>query len=326
MKLRKRMIVMVAGCLLMLTSAVYFVWNPGPKSTTGFDRGTNGMWIGHQWYTGSNVRTGTPVSAGERDELIVKLYRYGIRDVFIHAGPVRSDGTIDDLPGGFFDTLRVLTPGIRYIPWIGGNARKLPLDNRNWRGAFIRTLGKLHARGFDGVHLDIEPLSSYHPGYLALLEEIRGVFEEGFFLSHATRRLALPGLRLPVASRFFWSPQFYRACMKMSDQTVLMGYDTCIKFKKLYRAFIGFQTGRLLDYAGSVPGHRVMIGIPSYEDVPLFSDPKVENVRNAILGVRAALETRTTGNIPFDGVAVYACWTTDSTEWKDYEVYWMNRY
>jgi hypothetical protein len=321
-----RIVITALSGILLTIPVGYMSWNPGPKSTAGYDTGTNGIWIGHQWYTGFNVRTGAPVSVSERDELIKKLYRYGIRDVFIHAGPVNPDGSIDDMPGVFFADLRKLTPGIRYIPWIGGNAHHLPLENRHWRGAFIETLGALSAAGFDGVHLDIEPLSSFHQGYLELLGELREVFEEGFFISHATRRLSLTDFPLPVISKFSWSLKFYKACMEHTDQTVLMGYDTCIKFKKLYRAYIRFQTERLLECADTVPGHRVMIGIPSYEDVPKLSDPKVENVQNAVLGVRAALENRTDREHPFDGVAVYACWTTDSTEWNAYEVYWMLRY
>ncbi|MBN1756847.1 MAG: hypothetical protein JW863_00930 [Chitinispirillaceae bacterium] len=326
MKLWKKIVITVVSGGMVILQVGYLVWNPGPASTQRYDTGTNGIWIGHQWYTGVNVRTGVAVSPGDRKVLIGKFDRYGIRDVFIHAGPVNADGTVDDMPGVFFDTLRMLTPDIRYIPWIGGNAHSLPLENPGWRRTFMRTLGELHARGCNGVHLDIEPLSSFHPGYLELLQEIRETFEKDFFISHATRRAALTDYRLPVLSKFCWSMKFYRACMEKSDQTVLMGYDTCIRLEKVYRAFIRFQTERLLECADSVPGHRVMIGIPSYEDVPKFSDPRVENIHNAALGVRAALEARTALNNPFDGVAVYACWTTDSTEWRDYEAYWMNRF
>jgi hypothetical protein len=320
----KLILLLTAGCI---ASAViwYIAWNPGPAGTQRYDRRTNGIWIGHQWYTGKNVRTGAPVSAEERNVLVEKFNRYGIRDVFIHAGPIMADGTVDDMPGPYFDTLRILTPGIRYLPWLGGNARSLPLENRCWRSEFIQTLGMLRTAGFEGVHLDIEPLASFHPGYLDLLREIREAFGGKFVISHATRKLAFLDSRVPVAARFFWSAQFYRACMEKADQTVLMGYDTCIKFEKIYRVYMQFQTERLCAYADAVAGHRVMIGIPSYEDVPRLSDPRVENIHNAALGVRAALEQCTNGGESFDGVAIYACWTTDSSEWKAYDAYWMNR-
>jgi hypothetical protein len=314
---------------LVIAAAVlataYILWDPGPSSTLCFDKGTNGLWIGHQWYTGRKVQTGAPVSVYERDELVNKLARYRIRYVFIHAGPVKSDGTIDDMPGLFFDTLRKRTPDVRYLPWIGGNARTLRLADPAWRAAFLQTIGRLRIAGFSGVHLDIEPLADFHPGYLELLTEIRAAFEGDFFVSHATRRMGPAGGHVPFLSRWSWSPEFYAACMRSCDQTVLMGYDTCLKLRNLYVAFIRYQTAHLLKLAKAVPGHRLMIGVPSYEDVPKLSDPRIENIRNAACGVRAALESDTSEGNGFDGVAVYAHWTTDAKEWKWYEVYWMDR-
>jgi hypothetical protein len=202
----------------------------------------------------------------------------------------------------------------------------LPLDKVQWRTAFIETLGELYSRGFTGVHLDIEPLVSFQPGYLELLKEIGDVFEDDFLISHATRRLDVSRLTIPGVSKHCWSVEFYEACMDITDQTVLMGYDTCIKFKKVYKWYIRYQTEKLLEVASGFPRHRVMIGIPSYEDVPRFSDPDIENIANAAAGVRVALESLGEEQVQFDGIAVYACWTTDSLEWKDYEVYWMGKY
>ena len=318
----------VAGCSLaaaFLAAVAYVLWDPGPSTALSFDKGTNGIWVGRQWYTGYNVKTGKPVSVYELDELVNMLARYRIRYVFIHAGPVKSDGTVNDMPGLFFDTLRKRTPGVAYLPWIGGNARSLRLADPAWRASFLQTLGRLRIAGFSGVHLDFEPLADFHPGYLDLLAGIRAAFEGDFFVSHATRRLDLFGGRVPFLSGCCWSPRFYAACMRSCDQTVLMGYDTCLKLRKLYVAFIRYQTAHLLKLAAAVPGHRLMIGVPSYEDVPKLSDPKIENIRNAACGVRAALEADTSGGSGFDGVAIYAHWTTDAKEWKWYEVYWMNR-
>lgn len=319
---------LVSGGVLMavvLLSAAYMLWDPGPSTAQCFDKGTNGMWIGHQWYSGYNVRTGAPVSTYERDELIAKLRQCRVRYVYVHAGPVKSDGTIDDMPGLFFDTLKRLTPEIVYLPWIGGNAGTLQIADPSWRRAFVQTLGRLHSAGFPGVHLDFEPITDFYPGYLELLADIRNAFEGDFFISHATRRLNTIGLGGQILNRYFWSPAFYRACMRLSDQTVLMGYDTMILFSKCYVVFIRRQTAQLLALASAIPGHRVMIGIPSYEDVPGYSDPRIENIKNGACGVRAGLEQDTSWLRAFDGVAIYAYWTTDPAEWKQYRVYWLNR-
>jgi hypothetical protein len=121
----------------------------------------------------------------------------------------------------------------------------------------------------------------------------------------------------------FWSEEFYRATMARSDQTVLMAYDTSLNNRKNYIGFVRHETALLLDWACAVPNHHVMIGIPSYEDVPRLSNPKVENIANAALGVRAALEADGARLRCLDGVAIYAEWVTDADEWRDYARDWL---
>src|SRR5438067_1218828 len=91
-----------------------------------------------------------------------------------------------------------------------------------------------------------------------------------FLLGHATRRTGPFGLAI---GKWFWSESFYRATMARTDQTVLMAYDTSIGVKKNYIGFVAHETGLLLDWACASPPHRVLIGIPSYEDAPRLSNP-----------------------------------------------------
>jgi len=69
----------------------------------------------------------------------------------------------------------------------------------------------------------------------------------------------------------------------------------------------------------------VLIGVPAYEDVPLYSNPLVENIRTASLGVRAALEELDVSSQScFEGVSVYAHWVVDESEWDDYRRHWLD--
>ena len=124
-------------------------------------------------------------------------------------------------------------------------------------------------------------------------------------------------------SRSFWSKDFYVETMRRSDQTVLMAYDSGFNYVKPYVAFVRHQSGLLADWGCSIPGHEVLIGLPSYEDVPLYSNPKVENLRTASLGVRAALEQRSPPAPCVAGVSIYSNWVTDPEEWSDFRRYWM---
>jgi hypothetical protein len=103
-----------------------------------------------------------------------------------------------------------------------------------------------------------------------------------------------------------------------------MGYNTMLRSPKLYCAYVKRQTHLLLEWASSEPGHRVLIGIPSYEHVPALSDPRVENIPNAASGVRAALEEQARTPSCFEGVAIYAHWVTDPGEWGQFRNHWLD--
>jgi len=311
--------------ILCTAGSAWILWNPGPESTAHFDRCKNGIWAGHQWYTGRKVSGGDTVTDAERDRFIAELRDHGITTVFVHAGPIRPDGSIADMPGIFFNDLQKFAPDILFLPWIGGDLRKYALAKPQWRSSLIATIWRMKQCGVRGVHLDIEPVKSFEPGYLELLRELRLTSEDRFYISHATRRIGLTDLPLPPVKKFFWTGAFYRECMRHTDQTVLMGYDTCIRSRKLYTASIRMQTRRLLGYTGKFPGHSLMIGIPSYDDNPGLHDPDAENIRSAALGVRAALEGLSPQHRVLDGVAVYAHWTTDPLEWHWFDVYWRGQ-
>jgi hypothetical protein len=313
---------LLLAALILVGALGWLVWQPSPHSAQKFDRGLNGLWVGHQWYSGRRVRGGTVIGPAERQAFVKVLSRHHIKWVFVHAGPLNEDGTITDAPTAFSAQLRKDTPELEWIPWVGGDIRRLHLADAAWRKSVVGTVMMLRDAGFHGVHLDLEPVYDNEPGYLELFEELRSALGKGFLLSHATRRAGPFGVAAGPMGKWFWSEAFYRAAMTRTDQTVLMAYDTSIGVKKNYIGFVSHETGLLLDWACAAPPHRVLIGIPSYEDVPKLSNPKVENIENASLGVRAALEDQPSRRACLDGVAVYAEWVTDEDEWAAYEKNW----
>ncbi|HZM00406.1 MAG TPA: glycosyl hydrolase family 18 protein, partial [Planctomycetota bacterium] len=152
------------------------------------------------------------------------------------------------------------------------------------------TIARLRDEGFHGVHLNIEPLENDHEGYVELLRDVRRRLGYGFVLSHATRRAGPYGFAPAPMGSAAWSESFYRQTMALTDQTVLMAYDTKSDIEKHYVAFVKHQTQLLVSWGCELPAHQVLIGVPAYEDVPLYSNPEIENIPNAVAGVRAALE------------------------------------
>lgn len=307
---------------VLLAAAATVATRTYPRTDRRFDTATNGLWVGHRWYTGREVRTGDRVPAVDVDRLVARLRASGIRFVYVHVGPIRADGSIDDSADALFDALRASYPEGQFLAWIGARVENVHLGREEWRQAAITQIRVLQAEGFDGVHFDFEPLRDGHAGYLELLAETRDALGPEWIISQATPRAALLGLSLGPLQRSFWSAGYYRATMEFADQTVLMAYDTNLPIDLAYVAFVRDQTRSLVRWACSAVEHEVLIGIPSYQDAPEYSDPHVENVTNALLGVRSALETFEDRPECFRGVAVYANWVTDEQEWSELDRVW----
>ncbi|HEX2610385.1 MAG TPA: hypothetical protein VHK68_05190 [Gemmatimonadales bacterium] len=292
--------------------------SPHRSASRSFVPGRNGIWIGHQWYTGRNVQTGAPVSAAERRELIQRLRAHHILYVYLHVGPLLPDGSIRDQAGPELQALLQEAPDLVVFAWLGGGAYRLNLRDSGLRLAIVGTVDRLRHEGFQGVHLDIEPIRDWHSGYLALLRDLRHSFGREFLLSHATRRAGPFGFSRGPLRSWFWSEKFYREAMALTDQTVLMAYDTTLDSQALYTRFVQHETGLMMDWGCQVPGHEVLIGIPAFEDSPV-SNPQVENIPNAVRGVWAALARSSSPPSCFAGVALYAEWVTSPAEWRQFE-------
>ena len=296
-------------------------WDPRPTTDTSFDRSENGLWLGHRWFTGLGVRDARPVTQENTENLLETFANRGIRYAFLHVGPVKPDGSIEDQPGPLLTQVISETPEVVWLAWLGARVEQLSLESSSFQAGLAQTIGTLKDAGFQGVHFDFEPLRDDHPGYLDVLEGVRSQFGTDLMISQATPRAGPFGVSIGPLTGSFWSEHFYRETMKRSDQTVVMAYDTGLDFTKGYVAFVKHQTQLVGEWACSVEGHQFLIGVPSYEDVPTYSDPRVENLHTAALGVRSALEENPRPEC-FSGVAIYAYWVTDPSEWATFEESW----
>lgn len=302
----------------------WLLWNPYAATEQRFDRGRNGLWVGHKWYTGREVRSDAPLEESELRRFVELLSHQRIRYAYVHVGPLLADGKTDDVAGETFAEMRRLSPDTVFMAWLGGLVQRFDMQDPTWRETAVDTIERLRNEGFHGIHLNIEPLEDDHPGYIDLLREVRRRLGPEFVLSHATRRAGPYGLAPAPMGSAAWSGDFYRRTMALTDQTVLMAYDTKSDVEKHYVGFVKHQTQLLVKWGCEIPGHQVLIGVPAYEDVPLYSNPEVENISTAVAGVRAALEELGAGHGCFEGVAIYANWVTDASEWASYRLHWLD--
>ena len=228
-------LLLTAVVLVTLAGVALLAWDPRPATSRSFDRGVNGLWLGHRFYTGVGVRDGEPVTPEEVDTLVDTLARRGFRYVFIHAGPVQPDGSIEDEPDLVLATLARRAPNVQRLAWLGARVEKIDLTQAAFRRGLIETIRKLRGAGFSGVHFDFEPLRDGHPGYLETLEAVREAFGPEFSISQATPRAGPFGFSFGPLRGSFWSESFYRDTIERTDQTVVMAYDTGLAFTLNWR-------------------------------------------------------------------------------------------
>lgn len=312
----------MACALLLILGLVYLLWSPGLDVRDGrHDKGHNGIWVSHGWLAGDEwfLRNGKTKELGNYREakninaLAARLREYHVTDVFPHLCPVDPDGKLPVLDAAQVEKFLDAFQGFRIIPWVGGpNGSAAQIRNPRWRTSFVANVSALlasHPR-FAGVQINIEPLTSGDTNFLALLDELRLKRPPGKILSVAAYP---PPTRWHPYEDVHWEEAYFREVARRSDQLAVMMYDAAQKVPKFYQRLMADWTEEVLAWS---EGKDVLLGVPTYDDAGVgYHDPKVENMRNAILGIHRGLSRR---SIPtnYQGVAIYCEWETSEGEWR----------
>jgi hypothetical protein len=328
---RPALVARLAALLLAvgLAALAYFAFAPfGDTAAHPFNHDRNAVWLEHRW-----LERAQPVS--EMEGLFARLHQRGIAYAYPHLIPFDASGQLPphnrEQLRAFLATARRVAPELKVLPWIGGVRRgyrgrrpgTIELADLGQRQRIVAEARGLIDEGFDGVHVNVEPVEDDNDEFLALLRALRTAVGEHHVLSLAAIRPAPLGL--PLAPNFAWSPEYYARVAAIVDQIVIMAYQTALPTQSLYRRYVSWAARSVagaLDASGSKA--RVLMGIPSYEPFGFMHRRGVETPENALVGVVAGLRGLGAGGT-FEGVAIYAEWTTDEGEWLAYERYWRNR-
>ncbi|GAB3913169.1 glycoside hydrolase family 18 protein [Kibdelosporangium lantanae] len=78
--------------------------------------GSDAMWLGHAWVDGRKTQS-------DVDDLVNRVRTAGIRDLYVHSGPLASDGTLDPAlrprAKWFVGAVHQAVPGVRVQAWLG---------------------------------------------------------------------------------------------------------------------------------------------------------------------------------------------------------------
>lgn len=318
--------VVAAACGIALTGAyVLYAYSPAVAAGPG---GPNAMWAAHKW-------VGEPQAPEDYDSFAAVMKRHRITDVYFHVGPLTGEGLIP--PGKYAHAMSLIAamceraPLIRLHAWIGQVERRgggpLDISDTRTRANIVATAGSFIELGFDGIHYNIEPISSGDPDILALLDETAPMTRaRGKLLSLAADELSpFPGAEF-LARRIsrqagLWSADYYRQAASRVDQLAVMMYDTTMPFDWLFGPIVAWETYRLLDIVG--PRTTLFMGVPSYEERRFGFRPEAENMESGLRGVRIGLYYADPPPTDGFGVAIYAGWTTDEAEWATFRRNWL---
>jgi len=312
-----------------LAFALYFAFAPtGDEAPHPFNHDRNGVWLEHRWLEKEH-------SEAEMDALFTALSGHGIAYVFPHLIPFGPGGGLPahnrEQMRAFLASARRVAPQLKVLPWVGGlrvgykrqRIGTVDLSDLSQRQRIVAECRGLIDEGFDGVHVNIEPVDDGNDDFLALLRALRTAVGPDGILSVSAIR---PGpITLPMAPNFFWTPEYYERVGVLADQLVVMAYDTGLPTAPLYKRYTAWAAATVtLRLRSNRSKARVLLGVPTYHQRGIMHRAGVETPANAIAGIVAGLRGLDGGGT-FEGVALYAEWTTGADDWAVYERLWRGK-
>ncbi|MFB8177993.1 hypothetical protein ACFC8N_18460 [Streptomyces sp. NPDC055966] len=304
---------------------VNYTGTPAPGTST---RGQDALWLGHAWVDGR--KNDADVRALAR-----RLKDTGIRDLYVHSGPLEHDGT---LPDSAYPKARLLVsavhrelPGVRVQAWLGDQLATespdgLHLERAATRAAVLVSARRVLAAGYDGVHVDLEPLHSGDRHYLSLLDGLRTLTHARHaLLSVAAHQIdPLPAFHslwgTTTGHPKWWSQAYFGQVARRVDQIAVMSYDTMQPVQSLYGGYVAQQTSLALEVTPDTTD--LLMGLPFYHENRFGHRARAETVPAAVRGVRLGLSRTDADRVRF-GVALYVDFAATEADWRAYRENWV---
>jgi hypothetical protein len=259
----------------------------------------------------------------------------GIRDLYVHTGPLEHDGSLRPSlyhadAARFIREVHQALPGVRVQAWLGDivshdGSAGLRTGDAATRARIRASAVQVLDAGFEGVHLDLEPVYSGDRGFLTLLDSVhRATAARGAPLSVATHKIdPLPALhatvgRLPGTPKW-WSQKYFGEVARRVDQVAVMAYDTAMPLPSLYGGYVAEQTALALEVTPS--STDLLIGLPAYHTDTAGHHASAETVAAAVRGARLGLARHARDRERF-GLALYVDFEATPGDWAAYRSSW----
>ncbi|TVR23530.1 MAG: hypothetical protein EA396_03140 [Anaerolineaceae bacterium] len=305
----------------------------------------NAIWLGADWTY--EVHTDEQVG-----DLIDTLNRNRIGTVYARVSELNYDGTwtgradglnrfteVESALTAFTSQFKTLAPQTRLYGTVFfrvdiGQDDGYRLDNPSIQALVADFSAEVvNDLGFDGVLLVVEPLwNESSPDMLDLLRLVRERIGASASLAVAVppdwtpEDVNVPQTGLIAAGTVLDEGFKQRLALVGVDEIVVQAYNSYLNRADDYAAWMAYQVESYARAIGELGlSTRVLIGIPAYpSDLPAH-DEFIEDISNALEGVRRGLAASGEAGEVIRGVAIYTERGMDDDAWDAYRRGWLNR-
>ncbi len=294
----------------------------------------NGSWLDTDWTYQDHTDADMQALADQlRSQQIGTLYAWVS---WLQPDKTWKDSDKFDKVKAFVKQFKQAYPDAQLYGWIGlptnDDTGKTRIDDpalQQQVGDFSKQL--VTDFGFDGVFINAEPVWDGDQNFLALLRAVRASVGIDVPISAAippdwspsNSSIPLPPLIAPGTE---WKKEYKQSVALLVDHMAVMAYNSGLSTPADYSQWVAYQVKTYAQAIAELDTKTdLIIGIPTYDAAPPGHDPTVENVNSAIEGVKLGMQQAGDAARYVAGVAIYGWWTTDSTEWADFQKLWVNR-
>ncbi len=324
-----RVALYVVGSVVVIALVVFILGRIRNRPSEGYP---NAVWISDDW---------TYSSPG--DELLAsfadKLRDNQVGVIYAWVSQLQPDGSW--FGGANFENVRdfatrfkAIYPDSELYGWLnipGGASGGFSLDQPPVQTVVAdlsqRIVGEM---GFDGVFLNVDPVSSGDSGYLALLRRVRGVIGVDTPMGAAVPPDWTPtnaDIALPpqIAPGTVWSETYKQSVALLVDHMTVRTYNTGFASADDYTAWVAYQVEAFTEAVADLGVTTTLyFGMPTYDAAPPRFYPAAENVDSAARGIRAGLAAVEENARFVSGAGVYAYWGTDEYDWEACRRAWLD--
>ncbi|MFH1358965.1 MAG: hypothetical protein ABIH37_03700 [archaeon] len=232
------------------------------------------------------------------------LKNHKIKYLFVDVGDTGKDGKLETSNEeiiSFLDSVDSFEKENNYdfiiLPYSEINTYNYDVDE-GFENNFINDYLYLDSIGFDGIFVDIEPVTD-RKGYLELLDKINKDFPSSSIIVVYSGSVGSE-----TDNEWEWDLEFFREVSERVNLISVQGYDSDLSNKEEYQDYVKKQ---LVELSKISLSSNLMLGVPTHKDYP-------ETIENSLTIYR---ETKS----DFLGVAIFAEWTMDNEEWKVFDGY-----